>query len=164
MSRVDVRDDTPPPERRDGDRVILDDGRHIARTGIAGLDRCCFQGLSLLGALFLLDDERIELAAVDGVHHMQPVERIFAIHQGRFVEIGQIFFRVLPRERSPAEQNRDVHAAGVQLFEVFFHHRNALYQQAAHADGVGLVFLRCSEDVGDWLLDAEVVNRVAVVG
>ncbi len=111
----------------------------------------------------MLGDDRGRLAAADRVHHVQPFERVAAVQQRAFIQRREIVLGVVARQRRPAEQHRDGQPLGVQLFEIFLHHRDGLHEQPAHADRVGLVLFAGAEDVVDRLLDAEVVNGVTVV-
>ncbi len=95
---------------------------------------------------------------------METFEGVLAIKQRTFVETREVVLGVVAREGCAAEEDGDSDADGVHLFEVFAHHVDGLHEQTGHTDGVGFLFLRGFEDVGDRLLDAEVEDGVAVVG
>ena len=64
----------------------------------------------------------------------------------------------------PSRTGTSASVALVQLDEVLAHDERRLHQQAAHADGVGLVLLDRGDHLVDADLDAEVDHLVAVVG
>ena len=76
---------------------------------------------------------------------------------------AQIVFDVPAVQRRPAEDHRRVDAALVERDEVFLHDDGGLHQQPAHADGVGPGLLEFGDHRVDRLLDADVVDLVAVV-
>ena len=55
------------------------------------------------------------------VHGMKTGERITRIKQSAFVKRLQIVFDIAPRQRRPAQNNRDVNVPFVHHFEVLFH-------------------------------------------
>src|SRR5258706_11882069 len=170
---VDVREDllqrdtcdlAPTPERRQRDGVVR---LHIA-LGRQILDRLrldclCRQLIAMQLALPLLLLQDFRLAGDYSIHRAQALEGIFAVEQVSSIQVAEVFDGVVARERRPTEKHRPLHPLRVHLLEVFLHDADALDEQAGHADGVGLVLARRPHDVIHRLLDAEVVNGVAVV-
>ena len=84
----------------------------------------------------------VSLELDQAVHGAQALEGVAAVEEAPVVDLAQVALDVGAGQRGTAEQHRDVgQAALVHLVQVLAHDQRRLHQQAAHADGVGLVLL-----------------------
>jgi hypothetical protein len=101
--------------------------------------------------------------AAELVHDPQAGEGIGAVVDRAAVGPAQVLLDELARQRRAAADDRQRHPLLPQDGHVLLHHRRALDQQAADADGVRVVPARGRQDRVDRLLDPEVERLVPVV-
>ena len=122
---------------------------------------------------FLVEISRPKLGVVavaaadlaEAVEDAQALEGVLAVEEPALVDRSQVALDVGARQRGAAQQDVDVgHLALVHDLEVLAHDQGGLDEQAAHAQGVGVVLFDGAEHLVDSDLDAEVDDLVAVVG
>ena len=79
-------------------------------------------------------------------HDVQAGKRVVGIKHGVRVLAAQIVFHILAGQRRAAADHRKLKPLALQILDDVLHLERRLHQQAAQADGIGLVLLRGLDD------------------
>ena len=129
------------PERRDGNIRRIFHHRASLREHRSGffIDRGGL-GVLLDRAPFLQAGLLLAVRRGQVFHDVQAGKGVVGIEHGIRVFPPQIVFHVLARQRGAAADHRELQLLPLQVLDHVLHLQRGLHQQAAQADGVGLVF------------------------